>query len=606
MKLNFANGTARQQTQYRQALHRLLNFPFEAIPLTVDISFVDGSLLTNGESFDLARTTWTYGSPEATTEVRDDAPGFANADASLEALAASMGLVYNADIHFNETAVHETGHALFAALPEEVRIAVAQMFGAESDDIEELELGDRWEDRIIEGIADTFKEAFLPRRFRVFPNRTNRRIPYSRFPEFRKLFRDAMPETGGGELAPGEKETPGYNLDIFAQGEPTFDNGWPNAIDGKGGKDGLWQYSFANNESGPDLHNAGASQNSEWEGWVKDGTVLHYSFLLPLETFDAAVIGAPYFAPKALLSQYNDCGIQWQVFTRKKLAEPESFFHHAIWSRTIMDQKTFEEGHPPGSNSEWAGGGWILHYEARGGGIPPVLFEGSIEVNSTNFTETLKCGGETYRRVWIYGQIFTNFTVQWPETKEEAERLREATTYLFLPSLEFKQPACTGGGEKGLPVVLPPTSLQPHGVSRGARPTRRPTAGFIHEEGGAGAPPSRCCLCRWPLCGGRLLPLGGRGAFGRRLLALGRRALGGRRLDRRHAFGGRFRRGRGLAGPAHAAVGRVDALRQLGRHVRDALGEAVDRLLADLACLQVGDLVAESGQLGGYCHVGGL
>lgn len=477
MKLTFASGTTRQQTQWRQALDRLISLPTSAIPLQIEVSFVDPAELVTGHATDLAITTWTYGSTSATTKVRNDAPGYGSQRQTLEALAAKMGLEYNADLHFNETAVHETAHALYAALPQEVRIEIAEMFGAKSDSLAELQpIGVAWEDQIIEGIAETFKEAFLPRRFRVFPNRTNRSIPYERFPEFRKLFRDAMPETGGGELAPGEKETPGYNLDIFAQGEPTF-SGWSNPIPGAGGKKGLWQYSFGNLESGPGLHNAQGVANSEWEGWVKDGTVLTYSFLLPLGVFDASIIGAPYIEPASPLQSVNDCGYQWQVFTRKKLGALEEFIHHAVWSRTAITQKQFEE--QESTIAEWVSG-WILYYEARGGGLPPLTFSRSIVVNSTNFTETLKCGGETYRRVWIFGQLATNFTAQYPETVAEEERLRAATFYQFLPSLMFVQAACTGGGEKGSAVILPTAELTPHGFSRGAHPTRRPTAGSLH------------------------------------------------------------------------------------------------------------------------------
>lgn len=190
MELTFTNGSDQQQSLWREALHKLLHLPFDELPLGVTITFVDPASL-GGKQTTLAETTWTYGSNESTTQVRNDAPGFAGAP-DLVALAASMGLTYDATKHFHETAAHETGHSAFAALPEENRIAIAQMFGASSDSVEELFPESKaWEDRPGEAIAETFKEAFLPRRYRVFPNRTNIHIGYDKFPEFRRLFRVA-------------------------------------------------------------------------------------------------------------------------------------------------------------------------------------------------------------------------------------------------------------------------------------------------------------------------------------------------------------------------------------------------------------------------------
>jgi hypothetical protein len=196
MNLSFVNGTQRQQQQWKQALGSLLNFQIDAVPIVVEVEFVDPGEVSEKGHNDLANTTWEYDSPTSSTRVRNDAPGYGEQRKSMEALAASMGLTYNADVHFNETAVHEFAHSLFAALPEEHRVKIAQMFGAANDSLSELmPEGVPWEDRIMEGIAETFKEAFLPRRLRVFPNRTNRRIPYNVMPQFRALWRTAVPDT---------------------------------------------------------------------------------------------------------------------------------------------------------------------------------------------------------------------------------------------------------------------------------------------------------------------------------------------------------------------------------------------------------------------------
>jgi hypothetical protein len=204
MKYNFTNGTAEQKEQWRQAAHRLLHLPFDELPLSIEVSFVPSSSLNKQTT--LAETNWNYGSSFSTTEVRNDAPAFGSL-ASLKAEAAALGLTWSTEKFYAETAVHELGHAAYAALPESARIAIAKLFGAKSDDIEELSAPSKWQNRIIEGIAETFKEAFLPARHRVFPNRTNKKIAYSLFPEFRKLFRsyETMDGGEGGEGGGGWK-----------------------------------------------------------------------------------------------------------------------------------------------------------------------------------------------------------------------------------------------------------------------------------------------------------------------------------------------------------------------------------------------------------------
>lgn len=204
MQYNFTNGNAEQKALWREGVTHLLNLPSDDIPVIVKVSFVPPAEVTNKGHTDLALTTFSYDSVEGETIVRNDAPGFGGQRASLEALAASMGLEYSAMKHFHETAVHELGHVIFASLAHETRVKIAQMFGASSDTVTELfPAAKKWENRIGEAIADTFKEAFLPRRYRVFPNRTNIHIPYSKFPEFRALFRELF-EPGGSEEAGDE------------------------------------------------------------------------------------------------------------------------------------------------------------------------------------------------------------------------------------------------------------------------------------------------------------------------------------------------------------------------------------------------------------------
>lgn len=191
MEYTFANGTAQQKSLWQEATQHLLHLPVGELPLKINVTFVPPGDLVNRGHTDLALTTYEYDSNDSSTEVRNDAPAFGGVP-DLVALAASMGLEYSPTRHFHETAVHETGHSAFAALPKANRVKIAQMFGAKSDSAAELFPASKaWEDRIGEAIAETFKEAFLPRRYRVFPNRTNIHIPYSRYPEFRELFRVA-------------------------------------------------------------------------------------------------------------------------------------------------------------------------------------------------------------------------------------------------------------------------------------------------------------------------------------------------------------------------------------------------------------------------------
>lgn len=216
MIFNFVNGTAIQKALWEEAIGLLLNLPGEALPLTASIEFVPSLSGANATSF--AETIWAYDSATGMMRIRNDAPGFGDLDASLIAEAAGMGLHYDATVHFHETAAHETGHAVFAAISHGRRLEIAGLFGVDTDDPAVLQpSGKEWQDRIGEGIAETFKEAFLPSRYRVFPNRTNHKISYSEYPRFRRIIREGLEEmegSGEGE-APAGTPVPAYHLDVF-------------------------------------------------------------------------------------------------------------------------------------------------------------------------------------------------------------------------------------------------------------------------------------------------------------------------------------------------------------------------------------------------------
>lgn len=192
MEFDFANGSERQKDLWREGARHLLSIPFADLPLAVKVSFEDPSTF-DGKHTDLAITKWTFGSTDSTMEVRGDFPEFDDYGGKLKSLiaeAAGMGLTFSHERFAIEVSAHELGHALFASLPKAVRVAIVRMFGGTSDDPEAINSEDvPWQQRIVEGIAETFKEAFLPAAYRVFPNRTQVRIPYSQYPKFRRLIR---------------------------------------------------------------------------------------------------------------------------------------------------------------------------------------------------------------------------------------------------------------------------------------------------------------------------------------------------------------------------------------------------------------------------------
>jgi hypothetical protein len=183
MNLTFVNGTNVQRQGVLRVAHGLLNLPFDAIPLNLTVEFVaDPNPEVHNE---FASTSITYGSSTAAVKISNKAPNWGQPFRGIQFL--------------QEVFAHELGHAVFAALPEASRDAIAQMFGAKSADLAEINPpGSKWENRYLEGIAETFKDAFLPRRLRLYANRTNRRIAISRYPEFRALVREGVAGVGVG------------------------------------------------------------------------------------------------------------------------------------------------------------------------------------------------------------------------------------------------------------------------------------------------------------------------------------------------------------------------------------------------------------------------
>lgn len=225
MHYEFANGTNEQKKLWGEAAHLLLHLPFASINLTVVVEFVDTGEVADHGHTDLAVTTYTYGHTTSTTRVRNDAPSFGTQRKAMEAAAAAYGLEYDPTKFFYETAAHEMGHSAFAVLPEQLRLEVVALFGLDTDDIKVLAPeGTPWQDHVIEGIAETFKEAFLPARFRVFPNRTRRRIPYGLFPAFRKIFRAGLAASARFTYVYGDEYPWKVDLGDWDPFIPTYQN----------------------------------------------------------------------------------------------------------------------------------------------------------------------------------------------------------------------------------------------------------------------------------------------------------------------------------------------------------------------------------------------
>jgi hypothetical protein len=463
MNLNFTNGTTRQQSQWRQALHRLINLPFDKIPVSVEVTFVDPAELIGKGHTDLAQTEWTYDSAHSSTRVRSDAPGFGTADASLLALAASMGLSYNADTHYNETAAHEAGHAIFAALPQEVRIAIAELFGALSDGMAELfPDGVSWQDRIGEGIADTFKEAFLPRHARVFPNRTNRKIPYSEFPEFRRLFREGIEQIPTGE---------GFNHDVLELDEKNMRVAWP------------------------------LSATFRHEGGNSYYTVYEAGYDLFSREITAAHTFAFLFEPAALpvRSPIYPILFGWRYVIKVNGIVRDRF--RGVWGY----------GRPQsGQEVEFWGGFWLpasQEHDDLGDQVPGLFSDwmensqsffvpNEFEHEGEGFTDNYRTWEDARSRGAIPTDLSSGVSVEagdnvsiharavgleWaipggPSFEEEArERMGrlEPPWSDSLPLMLYAEP----GTEGGEPIDVPKPSLEPTGFTHGRRPTGRPTHG---------------------------------------------------------------------------------------------------------------------------------
>lgn len=464
MNYTFSSGTEEQQTLWERAVGLLLHLPEEGLPLDITVSFDDPSEIAQ-TSF--AETTWAYDSVDSTTKVRNDAPGFGNVDEALIAEAARLGLTYDAHQHFNETAVHELGHSAFAALPEASRLAIAALFGAESDDDAELSPpGSEWQDRIIEAIAETFKEAFLPARYRVFPNRTNIKLSYAHYAAFRRIFREGVPEMGG-TLEPGETEVPKYSFDLARQGgernQASFlvAEGELDEIDGGGG--------FAKTLSTASPAWAGLKVPIGLESflnikgvWLRQGLSYIFEWELPESLFDPANYGAPSDVANGMRF------ILWQK-------EIPTGFGGA--TRFLVD---ISITHQPGASGAALDPKWIVRYFAGDPEkdhqelevLPPYKLSVTFPIDSF-FTNQRICEGDIYRAATFQGfyyAIANSNEITAKELSITHQQLREAVVDPWLPTWPLVASRCPQG--TGSPIEVPAGRTRAFGARAGRVPSR--------------------------------------------------------------------------------------------------------------------------------------
>lgn len=173
MNVTFEGGTGRERGLVQYALDHLLNLSLANWNIDLTVTWVADPSAAGHD--DLAATI-TDGLGTATMQLRNDLDVFRGYPEAF----------------YVECVAHELGHLLTAHLSSAQKEQVAELFSttvASIDDYTAESVGVAWEDRPFEGIAETFKDAFLRASDRMFTNRTNHRISISRYDDFRRIYR---------------------------------------------------------------------------------------------------------------------------------------------------------------------------------------------------------------------------------------------------------------------------------------------------------------------------------------------------------------------------------------------------------------------------------
>lgn len=186
MDLTFLNGSDHQHEVVRDALRSLLHLNLDRFNFSVEVSFAPNPVSDPLVHHPFAVTVTGF---PTTITIRDDFPHF-QVGGAMHSEYASLDFA-------RETVIHELGHALLHRLPRALEEEIADLFDTTPDTWNPT--GVKWENRPEEGIAETFKDAFLPNSQREFTNRTNVAIPIRKYQDFRHIFRESA-ATGGEEF----------------------------------------------------------------------------------------------------------------------------------------------------------------------------------------------------------------------------------------------------------------------------------------------------------------------------------------------------------------------------------------------------------------------
>lgn len=176
MDLSFEGGTAEQVAAVNAAIERSL-FAWGELDATVTVAFVHEPDLPGHNEF-----AYTVVGP-GTGEVQfRDTLGLGDPDNFY----GSRGIV-NDMTFLTETAHHEFGHVAVGQVDNTIATFAPLMThtSGRQGSAEEWAPDDAaWEDYVLEGVVETFKDVFLPKPWRRFDNRTHWRLTRARFEAF--------------------------------------------------------------------------------------------------------------------------------------------------------------------------------------------------------------------------------------------------------------------------------------------------------------------------------------------------------------------------------------------------------------------------------------